>query len=227
MAFFWVWCSHTVTCVSSYHICMPVQIKATAILYQTSRRWQLSNFVLKRLHHKTIIFLIHAILKVCGMNQRALMGNTLSTRCRLFISQPGLNYITSMGVCNHISKSCHFSVTSNSFTSVVHQAGKWSMSKEMASSAVVICIHLFGEHILFIQAREIGTNLLLIKSVASGCRHITEALHWSRAQKSFLKHVKATGFCRRGHIYQSFQFMASEEFARIKLNNHHSWTSAS
>lgn len=38
------------------------------------------------------------------MNQRAVMRNTLSTRCRLFISQPE-NYTTAMGVYNQTATS--------------------------------------------------------------------------------------------------------------------------
>ena len=58
----------------------------------------------------------------------------------------------------------------------------------------------FAERILFIQAHESLTDLLLIKSVAPGCRYITEALHSSCVQKTYLNSVKATGFCRRRQI---------------------------
>lgn len=115
------------------------------------------------------------------MNQRAVMRNTLSARCRLFISQPE-NYTNAMGVYNQTATS---QFHPNIFTSVVHQCGNWSMSR----NGIVLYAY-----ILFIQSRKIWTNLLLVKFVAPGCRHIAEALHSSCVQKAYLNPAKEDNF---------------------------------
>lgn len=85
-----------------------------------------------------------------------------------------IRYAAATGAHERLQKDRHFSVNSNSFTSVVHQCGN-------GATGFVWCAE-----ILFIRACKIRTNQLLTTCVAPGCRHITKTLGSSCLQKDHL-----------------------------------------
>lgn len=85
-----------------------------------------------------------------------------------------MHYAAAMAVHERIEKGWHFSVTSNSSTSVVHQCGN-------GGTGIKWCAE-----ILFIQTCKLRTNQLLTKCAAPGCRHITKTLCSSCLQEAYL-----------------------------------------
>lgn len=160
-----------------------------ACTYQSNRkqtasiRWQFSSFILKCTTYNTTIS-IHSsflLLHYKGLWNELTCIHEEHCEYRLQATHftTSLNYITSMGVYDHISKDCHFSVTSNSFTSVVHQSENWGMSQEMPPSAVTICSPLFCEQNLTKSSTyKVCCSRLSTNNWASSC-----------VQKSYLNPV--------------------------------------